>query len=208
MTAAVNTALAGMTAAKNEVAAMLAGAGILSGNTTYHLNVLNGEDTAENLAIRNANQALIDALPRNLGGHTLTVEIPGFFYFGADWAGYNFRGFYNGELLIRGGTISGDSDSGLYVLDCACRVHVWKLVFHGGNAAIQAWGCPDLLVSGCSFGGSYNTDGPDPGGAAVILINSRAYMGGDPDIDSYSFWGGTNAYGAGVTPVKTIQTTN
>ena len=207
MTAAINAALAGMTAAKNEVAEMLAGAGILSGNTTYSLHILDGEDTQDNLAIRNANQALIDDLPRNLGGHTLTVEIPGFFYFGADWAGYNFRGFYNGELLIRGGTISGDSESGLYVLDCACRVHVKGLIFNGGNAAIQAWGCPDVLVSGCSFSGTFSEYGPDPGGAAVILINSRAYMGGDEWIDSGSFWGGTNAYGAGVTAVKIIGLT-
>ena len=146
-------------------------------------------DIEEAEAVRHANQAAINALPRNLGGHKLSVRVSRLRY-GRAYPGYTFDGFYNGKIEIGTfhqefqGENEGSAHGVVSLSNCNCSVAVAGFYITGAaHCAIYAENCPSVHIFGNTFGGVYEYEsGKVPGGAPIILINSHAVLGSVPHL--------------------------
>ena len=204
---------AAIDAAKAAVEEMLDGAEILDKNTSVSFDSVWMTDPSDAgqiddaWAAYEANRAKLAALPRNLGGHTLTIHLNAL-RFGVDWGGYSIGGFYNGQLFIVGNPASyqqyADSGNNCYsvleLTNCLCPVTVSGLLVGGAlNCAVRADSCPCLKILGNTFSGPYTQEESDaPYGAAAILTNASAIMATVPGTDDPD--AGDNTFGSGVTP--------
>lgn len=111
-------------------------------------------------------QAMIDSIPKNLGGFGLTVVFPDF----TDSNGFQlskaikFQGFYNGELWLQGGTQSQIEDQSnienLFVFNnCDALIEVRYLTFKHPESlyALHFVFCPRVRVRECTFSGNGRT---------------------------------------------------
>lgn len=98
-------------------------------------------------------QSRVDAIPRNLGGHLLTVvHYPETM---AVTAPLKLSGFHNGEIRLTGSyaTYSSGNATALSLTDCRCRVLVMGLSFSFAKTAISLTGCTNVQLSDCKFTG-------------------------------------------------------
>lgn len=181
-------------AALEKAKAVLASAGILAEDTTLTFAAGGGseEDSHEAWV---ANQATLDALPRNLGGHTLHVDLnyqnlPSEDYGGSPNLFFSFDGFYNGHIEISGEieAYGGASDDRynefIRVVNCHCPVLFDRVDFPnaGVHVAVTAKNSTGLTFSNCTFRGYYDPEDVESwpnAGAAVVLTNSDADFTGE-----------------------------
>ncbi len=78
-----------------------------------------------------AMQALIDAVPKNLGGHDLTFQFGDGTYNTSMTSALTFNGFYNGSLYIQGNS----GDTGISTTKAV------KLVFSGTSSGVRVTNC-------------------------------------------------------------------
>lgn len=99
-------------------------------------------------------QQRIDAIPRNLGGHLLTVvHYPETM---AVTGPLKISGFYNGEIRLSGSyaTYSSGQSAALSLSGCQCRVLVNGLSFSFSKTAITITGCTNVQLMDCVFIGN------------------------------------------------------
>lgn len=111
-------------------------------------------------------QQRIDAIPRNLGGHLLTVvHYPETM---AVTGPLRISGFYNGEVRLSGSyaTYSSGKSAALSLSDCQCRVLVNGLSFSFAKTAISVTGCTNVQLMDCVFTGN------DTGSSKAVFASS------------------------------------
>lgn len=110
----------------------LAGADIMAQDTALSYGSLNWSSEDEWDAVHATAQQIMEeiaALPRNLGGHTLTIAFANWKLTGEEPCIIRIGGFYNGKVIINAPTfycpVEGGSTEHAFVLrDCQCPVEV------------------------------------------------------------------------------------
>ena len=187
----------------NQVFAMLDSADILSKDSTIRLDSISyGDDVDAVDAAITQNKAKIAAVPKNLGGHTLTVVLNNQeiaeFDAQTDLAGrYDFDGFYNGVIQVgvsntRGKISSNDHIRSLSFRNCHASIRFVNIDFTAAATDRIARVSPGavLLVNcsggavfqGCSFFGKFRdsvgsgADPYDPYGYAIAAVDTPVYV--------------------------------
>ena len=126
-------------------------------------------------------QAKIDAVPKNLGGHTVTFQFPEEFAWSL-LTPLEWKGFYNGNVIVNGGSgvsvADGKELGALFMLhDNQCRFTVRDIDFTHNNAntqfAIKAERCSSVEVIDCDFTGVAGSTY-----AMKLYLSNGAFSGG------------------------------
>ena len=168
-----------------ELIRQLADAGAMAEDTTIRFEDVPPLTSAATEDERNAmlteatnivrrNQEKIDAMPRNLGGGTLTFNIGV-----QDWedyeaalglARYKFNSFFNGKIVFSGGEISSFfTHRNLWFANCCTEIRFCNTRFDTGLSgssyavspgAVRFRHCMLAVFSGCTFTGRFYEVGP------------------------------------------------
>lgn len=197
----------------SQVSDMLAGAEILESDRTVNFADLPDPDpSGGDYAYMNwentlrANVELLNTLPRNLGGHTLTLSFNGYQHSGDAPGLYLIDGFYNGKVVIQGNFLfdrwSVPESPLLRVKNCSCEVLFGNCVFRNASENSYAYNfilvenCKAVDFAGCSFSGKFypGIDVDYPSGALILAANSDVAFNRDDEYygmgwDSFDFGG-------------------
>jgi hypothetical protein len=200
--------------AYNQVFTMLESADIMGKDSMISLeytpDVIEDEDYPAWEALYTANCNTLAELPRNLGGHTLTLSFGNQYM--ADSDGYELDGFYNGEIIVRGhfyySSLFAVADKRtMLVRDCACPVYFEDCGFHNlkqTNAYAFVWVKNSLAVSflRCVFDGKFypKMDVDYPSGGLILSFNSNISFTDDPE-ESNTIWDFSNGGGNDISGI-------
>ena len=185
--------------AYNQVSEMLASADIMANDTLVRFEtsfILEEEQGTypEWEAVYAANREILAVLPRNLGGHMLTLD------FGkqemADGYGYELDGFYNGEIAVRGQFyysrwFTATDKCAIRVHNCACPVRFESCEFRnlneeGARSFVRVSDSQAVSFLGCWFYGGFwpGIDPEFPSGGLILASNSNISFNKDPEEEN------------------------
>ena len=136
-------------------------------------------------------QGKIDAVVKNLGGHTVTFVFPELIDHSL-LASIEWKGFYNGTVIVEGNgttvTHAAELNCLFHFADCQCRVVIRNFTFTYSTTLFALWleRCPTVEIVNCIFNGVARTT------YAVKLRLSNAVF------DSCSFNGGYKTLVEGI----------